>query len=95
MLPQFLTYFIRSPNGQAAIEDSKGAKTTKQTELGTGKLANIIMPIPRMTVQRGIVAQLDYLHLKINDLKLVQTQTAAELDALLPSILDKAFRAEL
>jgi hypothetical protein len=32
---------------------------------------------------------------KANALELLQTETAAELDALLPSILDKAFKGEL
>jgi hypothetical protein len=32
---------------------------------------------------------------KANSLKELQEQTAAELDALLPSILDKAFKGEL
>lgn len=32
---------------------------------------------------------------KVNDLKLLQAETAAELDALLPSILDRAFNGQL
>jgi type I restriction enzyme S subunit len=32
---------------------------------------------------------------KVDQLKTLQAQTAAELDALLPSILDRAFRGEL
>jgi type I restriction enzyme S subunit len=32
---------------------------------------------------------------KIDSLKALQAQTQAELDALLPSILDKAFKGEL
>jgi type I restriction enzyme S subunit len=32
---------------------------------------------------------------KVNALKNLQTETAAELDALLPSVLDKAFKGEL
>jgi type I restriction enzyme M protein len=38
---------------------------------------------------------LDDLQAKVDQLKTLQAQTAAELDALLPSILDRAFRGEL
>ena len=45
--------------------------------------------------QRRIVAELDALQAKVDTLKRLQTETAAELDALLPAILDKAFKGEL
>ena len=42
-----------------------------------------------------IVAYLDNLQAKVDHLKELQAKTSAELDALLPSILDKAFKGEL
>jgi type I restriction enzyme S subunit len=45
--------------------------------------------------QHRVVAYLDDLQGKVDALKTLQDKTAAELDALLPSILDKAFRGEL
>jgi len=45
--------------------------------------------------QRRIDAYLDDLQAKVDRLKALQAQIAAELDALLPSILDKAFKGEL
>lgn len=55
------------------------------------------LPVPKLPLseQRHIVAYLDNLQAKVDALKLLQTETAAELDALLPSILDKAFKGEL
>lgn len=41
------------------------------------------------------MAQLDATQAEVNKLKRLQTETATELDALLPSILDRAFRGEL
>lgn len=41
------------------------------------------------------MALLDNLQAKVDTLKRLQVETAAELDALLPSILDRAFRGEL
>jgi type I restriction enzyme S subunit len=45
--------------------------------------------------QRRIVAELDALQAEVDRLKAAQAETAAELDALLPSILDRAFKGEL
>ena len=45
--------------------------------------------------QRRIGAYLDGLQAKMGALKKLQTETAAELDALLPSVLDMAFNGEL
>jgi type I restriction enzyme S subunit len=41
------------------------------------------------------VAYLDNLQVRVDVLEKLQAETAAELDALMPSILDKAFRGEL
>jgi type I restriction enzyme S subunit len=45
--------------------------------------------------QQRIVAYLDSLQDKINGLKQLQKEIAAELDAVLPAILDRAFKGEL
>ena len=45
--------------------------------------------------QRRIVAELDALQAEVDVLKRLQAETAAELDALLPAILDRAFKGEL
>jgi type I restriction enzyme S subunit len=48
-----------------------------------------------LSEQRRIVAELDALQAKVDALKSVQAQTPAELDALMPSILDQAFAGAL
>jgi type I restriction enzyme M protein len=53
------------------------------------------MIIPELDEQRRLVAELDALQAEVNALKRLQAETDAELDALLPSILDKAFKGEL
>jgi len=45
--------------------------------------------------QRRIVAYLDNLQAQVDELTALQEATQAELDALLPSVLDRAFRGEL
>jgi len=51
--------------------------------------------VPDLEEQRRIVSYLDGLETKLDALKHAQAETAAELDALLPSVLDKAFSGEL
>jgi type I restriction enzyme S subunit len=51
--------------------------------------------IPPLEEQRRIVAELDALQDRVDGLKRLQSDTAAELDALLPAILDRAFKGEL
>jgi len=53
------------------------------------------VPIPPLPEQRRIVAELDTLQAEIEALKLLQAETAAELDALLPAVLERAFKGEL
>jgi type I restriction enzyme S subunit len=53
------------------------------------------VPLPPISEQRQIVAELDTLQADVDTLKRLQAETATELDALLPSILDKAFKGEL
>ncbi len=56
------------------------------------------IPFPKLiplSEQREIIAFLDALKFRINELEQLQAATTAELDALLPSILDRAFKGEL
>ena len=51
--------------------------------------------MPPLAEQRRIVAELDALQAEMNTLKGLQVETGAELNALLPAILDKAFKGQL
>lgn len=58
-------------------------------------LKDIILPVPPLPEQRRIVEYLDNLQSKVNALKNLQAETQKDLDTLMPSILDKAFKGEL
>ena len=45
--------------------------------------------------QRRIVAYLDGLQAKVNALRELQSRSGEELSALMPSVLDRAFKGEL
>jgi type I restriction enzyme, S subunit len=53
------------------------------------------VPILPLVEQHRIVAKLDAVQAKVDGLEKLQAQTSLELDALLPSILDKAFNGKL
>jgi type I restriction enzyme S subunit len=53
------------------------------------------VPLPSFDEQRRIVRYIDGLHAKMAQACHYQESTQAELDALLPAILDKAFWGEL
>jgi type I restriction enzyme S subunit len=53
------------------------------------------IPLPPLTDQDRIVRDLDKLQSEITTVKRVQAETAIQLDALLPSVLSKAFAGEL
>lgn len=61
-----------------------------QTRIGQFQIV-----IPPLSEQRRIVAYLDGLQAKVDALKRLQYETAAELNAMLPSVMDKAFKGEL
>lgn len=89
----YLYRFFQTPSYWSQITDQK--KGTGQPNVNGKKLANIRVPIASPEEQRRIVAYLDSLQAKVDRLKALQAQTAAELEALLPSILDQAFKGEL
>ena len=64
-------------------------------KLETDKLLSFEIPLPDRDSQRRIVGQLAEFQTKIEDMKTLHAETAAELEALLPAILDRAFRGEL
>jgi len=71
------------------------ANQAAQPVVSQKKINPMRIPVPPLPEQRRIVAELDALQAEVNALKRLQAETAAELDALLPAILDKAFKGEL
>lgn len=94
LLPEFLNSFLNSPAGQEAVQ-AQSRTTSGLRTLSVGRIKAIQAPVPPLPDQRRIVAELDALQAEVDALKRLQTETAAELDALLPAILDRAFKGEL
>ena len=64
-------------------------------KLNQDQLLSFQMGYPPLSEQHRIVYYLDELSVKIGKLKRLQSEISAELDALIPSVLDKAFKGEL
>ena len=89
----YLVFFLRSPTVKNMIAERQ-AQTCQQF-LSLRELRNLRFPVPILQEQRRIVTELDALQAKVDELKRLQAETQAELDALMPSILDRAFKGEL
>jgi type I restriction enzyme S subunit len=83
--------------GSRTVFEKAWASTTgsAQPTIPLRAIRELPMPIPPVAEQRRIVAELDALQAEVDTLKRHQAVTAAELDALLPAVLDRAFRGEL
>jgi len=68
--------------------------TAGQQRVPQSFLEQKVIAIPPLNEQDRIVAHLSQLELRINEVQFLQAETTVELDALLPSILDRAFKGE-
>jgi type I restriction enzyme S subunit len=94
LVPEFAQIGLRHLRRSGALVDL--ARTTAgQYNVSLGRLRGAALPIPPLPTQYRVVAELDALQAKVDSIKTLQTETAAELDAMLPAILDKAFKGEL
>jgi len=62
---------------------------------GLSRMAKIEFPPVPVAEQHRIAAELDALQAKVDELKRLQVETHKEFDALMPSILARAFKGEL
>ncbi|OGT09356.1 MAG: hypothetical protein A3J49_00850 [Gallionellales bacterium RIFCSPHIGHO2_02_FULL_57_16] len=76
-----------------AADHFKG--TAGQQRVPQSFLEEKLIPVPPFSEQRRIVAKLEALQVEVDALKRLQSETAAELDAMLPAILDRAFKGDL
>jgi restriction endonuclease S subunit len=92
--PRYFLYQLLSPQVQEnQIRPLIGGSAAPHLNIRHFKTFGLVLPpLPR---QREVVRHLDALSGRLDRLRNAQTATAAELDALLPAVLDKAFIGEL
>jgi type I restriction enzyme, S subunit len=91
--PRFFMYSLIAPPFTTYANSLSGR--TRMPKLNQKQLFAFELSYPPLPEQRRIVAYLDGLQAKVDALKRLHSETAAELDAFMPSILAKAFRGEL
>jgi type I restriction enzyme S subunit len=90
-IPEFIYWSLEYVKKVALAE----AKQTTQPNINLKNLNKLKIPVPPIAEQHRIVAYLDNLQAKVDEMKRLREDAMKELDALLPSILDKAFKGEL
>jgi hypothetical protein len=94
----YLYAYLRGAQGQHQLRSRERGDWQREkisfrlTELNLNDLRKVPIPVPPLPEQRRIVAELDALQAEVDALKRLQAETAAELDALLPSIFDRSQR---
>jgi type I restriction enzyme S subunit len=90
---RYLMYWLSQPSIQEFINDEqKGATRQGFTK---AQIETFEVPLPPLPEQLRIVAYLDALQAKVDTLRRLQAQTGAEMDALMPAVLERAFMEEL
>ncbi len=90
-MPEYLYWAIEHTK-RLALEQ---ATQTTQPNINLRILDTLNIPIPTLDEQRRIVSYLDGFQAQVYEMRRLQAETQKELDALLPSILDRAFKGEL
>lgn len=94
LLPEYLNIYLNSSIGRGQMLE-RSRTTSGLFNLSVGRIKELEIPVPSLAEQCRGVAEVGNLDSIIGPLVRLQSETAAELDVLLPSILSKAFRGEL
>lgn len=91
VLPETLDVYFRTPSVWPVLSGASTGTNVRRRRLNPNDFLAFEIPLPPLATQR----KLQQVKARVEVIKRLQTETAAELDALLPSIFDKAFRGEL
>ena len=94
LVPEFVAKLISSPVGKAYFQEAS-KQTTNLASINQRQLKAFKVFQPPLLEQHRIVAEMNALQSEITALKRLQEETSAELDAMMPSILDLAFQGRV
>jgi type I restriction enzyme, S subunit len=89
--PAYMDHLLRTPWFHGLLGDASRGQGARRERTRPELFLTIKLPMPDIGAQRWAVDILQ----RVRDIPEIHAQTDAKLDALLPSILDKAFRGEL
>jgi len=90
ILPEFLCSMLWGHNGKLVEQVDRSSHDTRKFDLD--KLLSFELPVPSIDEQHRIVANLSAMQAQMGTLRAMQQETASELDALLPAVLEGVFR---
>jgi len=91
MAPEIVDTYFRSPNVWPQLASRSGGTNVRRRRLNPAAFLSLEIPWPSSEVQSAVRNAAKHL----SDVTRLQAETAAELDAIMPAILDKAFKREL
>ncbi|CCF82601.1 restriction endonuclease subunit S [Nitrolancea hollandica] len=94
LLPRYLLHFARSGVFLQHLSGTMNPNTGVPT-LGLGVIRSSPINVPSLLRQQEIVDRLEETGQLLQQLRILQGRMSKEIDVLLPSILDKAFKGEL
>lgn len=94
ILPEFLVPALASRRVRAQVEEL-GKTTAGNIGVSGRNVSAFLVPVPPIDRQSRILAILRQLNNESDRLRNLQSEASAALDALLPAVLDRAFRGEL
>ena len=93
IIPRFFLYAWNSPHVRAQLEDL--AKTTSGIwKVNHGHIRSISVPTPPLSEQEQLVCHIDRFRERMGIVSTIRYRSAEEIHALMPAILDQAFREE-
>lgn len=92
-LSKYLLFALRAPTilGHAKVQ----VRAIAMPDLGIGKIRKFQIPLPPLPAQHRIVAYLDSLQEKVNELKKLQDENGEQIKELIPSILNNASEGDV
>jgi type I restriction enzyme S subunit len=91
VLPEVLDTYFRTPEVWPEIAGASTGTNVRRRRLNPKDFLNYRIPLPSRTTQE----RLRKVQAEVRTLRCLQSQSAVEIEALSPSILDRAFRGEL
>jgi len=88
---EYINFYFLTEEGLDKLGEASPGGAGRNRTLGLKKLDTITVPVVNLDVQNWFNA----LQTRIERLKNLQTQAVAKIDALLPAIVDRAFKGEL
>lgn len=92
-LPEYVCQFLKSPAVRRGLVDGGNGVNIKS--LNQGMLAEIVLPLPPLVMQREVTAKIQKMSSHINRLSEVGRRKLAALDELKQSLLHQAFTGQL